>query len=111
MMIRYLKQKFRPRRTDDAGNAISHIWIGHQDEAVLVGTGSGKVHALVSHDGDGKYYPTVYVSPLRALRISRSNEGFLVSLLPLPRCAMELRRLGSMEEAMSAAELALQAGS
>ena len=39
-MIRYLKQKFRPRRTDDAGNAIPRIWIGDQEEAVLVDTGA-----------------------------------------------------------------------
>jgi len=111
MITGYLKQKFRPRLTDDAGIPISRTWIGDQEEAVLVDIGSGKVHAHVRHDGDGKYYPTVYASPLRALRISRNNEGFLVSLLPLPRCAMELVRLGSMEAAKGAAELALQGGS
>jgi hypothetical protein len=108
MIIRYLKQKFRPRLTDDAGKAIPRIWIGDQEEAVFVGTGSGKVYALASHDGYGKYYATVYVSPLRAVRLSRINEGFLVSLLPLPRCAVELRTLLSMEDAMSAAELTLE---
>jgi len=107
-MIRYLKQKFRPQRTDDAGNAIPRSWIGHQDEAVLVDLGAGKVHALVTHDGCSKYYATVYVSPLRALRLSRNHQGFLASLLPLPRCAVELRTLLSMEDAMSAAELALE---
>jgi hypothetical protein len=108
MIIRYLKQKFRLRHTDNAGNPIPRIWIGDQEEALLVDLGSGKVYAYVSHDGCSKYYPTVYVSPLRALRLSRKNEAFLASLLPLPRCAVELRRLGSMEDARSAAELALQ---
>lgn len=110
MMIRYLKQKFRPRSTDDAGNAVPRIWIGDQEEAVLVDLGSGKMHALASHDGYGKYYVTVYISPLRALRLSRNNEGFLVSLLPLPRCAVELVTftLGCMEDARTAAKFALQ---
>jgi hypothetical protein len=110
MIIRYLKQKFRPRRTDDAGNAIPRTWIGDQEEAVLVDLGSGKVYALAWHDGYGKYYATVYVSPLRALRLSRNNEGFLVSLLPLPRCAVELLTLtlGCMEDARTVAKFALQ---
>jgi hypothetical protein len=110
MIIRYLKQKFRPQRTDDAGNPIPRIWIGDQEEAVLVDSGAGKVHAFASHDGYGKYYATVYVSPLRAFWLSWYNDGFLASLLPLPRCAVELLTLtlGCMEDARSVAELALQ---
>ena len=110
MIVRYLKQKFSPRLTDNAGKPISRTWIGDRDEAVLVDIDSGKVHAHVSHDGYGKYFPTVYTSPFRALGISRRNEGFLISLRALPRCTCELLRLRSMEAAKSAAEDALQSG-
>jgi hypothetical protein len=108
MTIRYLKSKFRPRRSDDAGRPVHRVWIGDQEEAVLIDIAAGKVLGHIWHDGCGKFYPTVYVSPLRAIQIGRSNEGFLVSLLPLPRCIIELIRLHSMDEAQASVQYVLE---
>ena len=109
MIIRFLKQKFRRRLTDEFGYpTISGIWIENLADAVLVNTDSGKVHAVVSDDGCDEYHVTVYVSPLRAFRLSRNNEGFLLSLRPLPRCAVKLPTFRSMEEAKGAVELAFE---
>jgi hypothetical protein len=104
MIISYLKRMFMARRTDAARNPVHRIWIGDLEEAVLIDIASGKLHAHVWHDGYGKFYPTVYVSPFRGIRISRRNEGFLVSLLPLPRCILELVRLRSMADAQGCVE-------
>jgi hypothetical protein len=108
MIFRHLKQKFRRHFTDEHGKPILGTWIDDRYEAVLLDADSGKVLAFVSQDGDDEYYAIVYVSPLRALHLSWYNDGFLVSLLPLPRCAVKLLTLGSMETAKSYAELALQ---
>jgi hypothetical protein len=109
MIIRFLKRKFRRRLTDEVGYpTISGIWIENPVDAVLVNTDSGKVLAFVSEDGCDDCDVTVYVSPLRAFRLSRNNEGFLLSLRPLPRCAVKLPTFRSMEEAKSAVELAFE---
>jgi hypothetical protein len=83
------------------------FWLGDQDSQVLVDLASERVLAYVWHDGCGKYHPTVYVSFVRALRIIASNEGFLVSLLPFPRCGVELRQLPSMIGAEETVQLML----
>jgi len=92
---------------DEAGDPIPRTWIGDQEETVFVDIDSGKVHALVSHDGYGKYEATVYVSPRRAFWIWRAGQGSLRSLRPLPRCAMSLYEQRSMADAIEAVEFFL----
>jgi hypothetical protein len=110
MIFRYIKRKFMPRRTDEAHRPVHRVWIGTQDEAALIDIASGKVLARIWHDGCMKYYPTVYVSPIHALRLKISRQAYLVSLLCLPRCEMEIVRLRTMEDAQDAIEFALAGG-
>lgn len=91
--------------------SVGPFWVGYEDQAALVDIEFGKVHAYVWRDGSGKCYPTVYVSPFRALQIARAHQGFLVSLLSLPRCAMELLRLRSMDDAQACVQRVLEGGS
>jgi len=110
MIFRYIKRKFMPRRTDDARRPVHRVWFGTQDKAALIDIASGKVLARIEHDGYGKYYPTVYVSPIHALRLKITRQAYLVSLLCLPRCEMEIVRLITMEDAQGAVLCALEGG-
>jgi hypothetical protein len=91
-----------------APSAAEPFWIGDQDKRVLVDLVSERVLAYVRHDGCRKYHPTVYVSFVRALRIIASGEGILVSLLPFPRCGVELYQLRSMIDAEDTVQLVLE---
>lgn len=84
------------------------VWIGDQNRRVLVDLAPERVLAYVQHDGCRKYHPTVYVSFVRALRIIAIGEGFLVSLLPFPRCGVELYQLRSMIDAEDTVRLVLE---
>jgi hypothetical protein len=110
MIIGFLKRKFGPRATDEAGNRISRTWVGNDDNATLIDIESGKVLAIVRHDGCGKFDPTVFVSVTDALRLSRNKQGSLVSLLALPRFTMDLFTLRNMDEARDATEWMLDGG-
>jgi hypothetical protein len=107
MIFRYIRRKFAPRRTDDAHRTVHRVWFGTKDAAALIDIASGKVLARIQHDGYAKYYPTVYVSPFHALRLTINREAWLVSLLCLPRCEMEIYRLRTMEDALDAVHFAL----
>ena len=107
MIFRYIRRKFAPRCTDDAHRPLHRIWFRTQDKAALIDIASGKLLARIEHDGHRKYYPTVYVSPIHALRLTINREAWLVSLLCLPRCEMEIYRLRTMEDALDAVHLAL----
>jgi hypothetical protein len=93
MIIRFLKRQFRTRRRHDDGSPLPTVWVGDGQTATLINPDSGRVHAYVWHDGCGKYYPTVIVSPWRALHLVRREMAALVSLLSFPRCTVELYRL------------------
>jgi hypothetical protein len=110
MIFGFLKQQFMARRTNDAGEPVHRIWLGDEDETALIDIGSGKLLAHVWHDGYGKYYPTLYVSPFRALQLTLRHQAYLVSLLSLPRCQMDLVRLRSMDDAQGAVQAVLQGG-
>lgn len=105
MFFKRLKRQFRtPFRTRPG------FWVGDGEEATLVDPYSGRMHAYVHHDGYGKYYSRVVVSPWRALYLTRHEAaGMLVSLLSFPRCTVELVRLktGSIEHAKEYAEYGL----
>ena len=92
MIIRSIKKLFSaPCRTDD-GTPVWLEWVVDADgeKAVLVNTSSGVMVAHVLHDGCGKFYRRVVVSPWRALRLILNNHGYLVSLCSFPRMTVEL---------------------
>jgi hypothetical protein len=84
------------------------FWIGDENSRVLLDLARQRVLAYVRHDGCRKYHPTVFVSFVRALRIITIGEGFLVSLVPFPRCAVELYQLRTMIDAEDCVRLALE---
>jgi len=99
------------RVTANAPRPPDPFWIGNSEEMALIDAEACRVLAYINHDGHRKYYPTVYVSILRAIQLIRSHHGFLVSLRSLPRCAVDLVRLRSMDGALEAVEYFLGGGS
>jgi hypothetical protein len=93
MTISNFKSLFSARITNNDGTPVRALWIGDGAEAALIDHTSGRILAYVSHDGYGKYYPTLFVLPWRALSLLRRAGGSVVSLLPFPRLAVELYRL------------------
>ena len=75
------------------GKDVRHLWISEEEKATLIDPDTGKVAALVWHDGYGKYHPLMFVSPWRAIRLIFRECGVLVSLLAFPRITVELYRL------------------
>ena len=94
MFFGRLKRQFTARRRAEDGRPISAIWVTDREQATRINPDSGRVHAYVSHDGQGLFYPTVIVSPWRALKLLRCHAAVVVSLLSFPRCTVELRSLG-----------------
>jgi hypothetical protein len=91
MNIGQIRRLFAMRYSRDDGSPAPLEWITDREEtATLVNRHTGELLAHAAHDGYGKCDVTVYVSPRRAFRLVRRNEGFVVSLLPFPRVAVEL---------------------
>lgn len=91
---------FTPTRRSENGKPVKHIWLMEGEEsAALVNLDAGTIDAYIQHDGYGKYFPTVYVSPFIAWQLIRRNDGFMVSLRPFPRVAVELFRMMNMTDA------------
>ena len=106
MTFNSLKRLFTARRHAENGSPLPMIWVANEDLASLINPESGRVYAHIHHDGCGKYYPTVIVSPWLAVDLIRRGAD-LVSLLSFPRCTVEVPRLRSMVEAQETAEYAL----
>ena len=107
MLFNRLKRQFRARFRTEDGDPIPVVWVGDDEQATLVNPDSGRMYAYVHHDGYGKYYPTIIVSPWRALQLMwhAPFPVFLVSLLSFPRCTVELFRLKTdIEDAKAYAE-------
>ena len=109
MFFYRLKGLFRSRFRTEEGDPIVACWVGDDEEATLVNPDSGRMYAYVHHDGYGKCYATVVVSPWRALHLIRNHPAFLTSLLSFPRCTVDLFRLKttSIEYAKEYAEYVL----
>jgi hypothetical protein len=91
---------FSARRHSEDGKPVKHIWLMEGGEsAALVNLDAGTIDGFIWHDGYGKYFPSVYISPFMAWQLIRNHDGFLVSLRPFPRVAVELLRTKSMESA------------
>ena len=73
----------------------SRQWTGNNESAILYNDETGQIHALIMHDGFGKYHPTLYVGPLAALRLWLEDRLVIisVSLKPFPQVALEYVRL------------------
>ena len=106
MTFNSLKRLFTARRNAEDGSPIPMIWVGNEDVATLINPESGRVYAHISHDGCGKFHPTVVVSPWRAIDLVRCGAD-LVSLLSFPRCTIEIPRKRTMIDAQATAECVL----
>jgi hypothetical protein len=84
------------------------FWMTNDWQAVLIDPDAGRVLAHVWGDECGKYYPTLYLSPLQASRMSKLCSGHL-SWATFPRMKFDLLRLkaGSLREAQDAIEALL----
>lgn len=91
---------FTARQVNEDGTPVKHLWLMERKEsAALVNLDAGTIDGFIQHDGYGKYFPTVYVSPFVAWQLIRNHDGFLVSLRPFPRVAVELLRTTNMTDA------------
>jgi hypothetical protein len=96
---------FTARQHSEDGKPVKHIWMMEGDEsAALVNLDAGTIHGFIQHDGHGKYFPTVYVSPFVAWQLIRNHDGILVSLRSFPRVAVELFRMMNMTDAREVVE-------
>ena len=53
------------------------IWIGNEEEAVLVDLKNGRLLGTVFHDGYGKYPTMIYASPLKAVVLMLRKRNYL----------------------------------
>jgi hypothetical protein len=99
--MKNLKQLFRSSLVAENREAISSIWVGDQNRAVLMNPDSTKVYASLWHDGYGKFYPTIYASLFAARRIHARELVTSLRLRNFPCCALELVRFkfASMDDA------------
>jgi hypothetical protein len=98
--MKTLEKLFRPSLTAENGEAISLLWVGDENRAVLMNPDSTRIFASVWHDGCRKYHPIIYPS-LFALRRVRAMECSLgLRLRSFPNCGVELMRFRceSMDE-------------
>jgi hypothetical protein len=84
------------------------LWLGDDERSALIDPRSRRLMAYIWHDGRGKYYPTIFVSYSRAWKLISLHEEELVSLLPFPRCAIDLCHYACMEDAQEVVEAALK---
>jgi hypothetical protein len=106
MIFNSLKRLFTAQRRFANHGPTPMVWTGDKSQSTLVNPETGKLYAYVRHDGDSKYLPKVFVSPWHAIDLVRRGAD-LVSLLSLPRCALEVGRTRSMGDAQELAEYAL----
>lgn len=99
----------------------SPVWYSDDDFAVLIHPMSGRVLALLWHDGYGKFYPTLYLSILDSLRWGvwpwrvsvwwlcdrRGGRGFFLHPWPYLRLQCVRFKCLSMAEAQEALEMGL----
>jgi hypothetical protein len=88
--------------------AEGSLWVGDDERSALIDPRSRRLIAYIWHDGRGKYYPTVFASYGRAWRINRLSQVELVSLLPFPRCAIDLWHYACMEDAQEVVQAELK---
>ncbi len=106
----FAKRYFSSLLTYDDGAPASLMWIGDDCYQGLVEVDTGRLRGFISQDGDGTYMALVYVSLFRMLRLKRANGGWLRSLRPFPRCAVQLWDVRSLDDAVRLVEAGLSLG-
>jgi hypothetical protein len=107
-MFSMFKRCFSAWRYDDGGEPIPHFWMGGDEERVLVEFASGRLRAIVGHDGCGKFAVLVFVSLFRAAQLKLVTYAKIVTLFPFPRCCVQLFDQRGMEAAIRSAEAAVE---
>jgi hypothetical protein len=88
-----IRRFFAPRcRTEDGAPRWS-AWIGDEERAALVNPHTGRISAYIEHDGYGKYYPVLFVTPWRALELLLNESCWVRSLRCFPRVGIEFIRI------------------
>jgi hypothetical protein len=110
-MIRFknIRRLFSAQHVTEEGQPVWSFWVGNESEAALINPHNGRVMAYIDHDGYGKFYPIIFVSPWRAIRIIAKYPCWMASLRCLPRIGVETFRIkaGSMSEAIAELEFDL----
>ena len=106
----FARRYFSPLLTYEDGAPASLMWIGDDCYQGLVEVDTGRLRGFISQDGDGKYMALVYVSLFRMLQLKRENDGWLRSLRPFPRCAVQLWEVRSFDDAVRLVEASLSLG-
>jgi hypothetical protein len=103
---------FRAACSDEEHRPIWRFWVSSGNQAAFINPVSGRVHAYVWHDGYGKYYPTIILPMWKAVPLLCKRHGWIVSLLPFPRVALDFVRLksDSIVPAQKFAEYVLENG-
>jgi hypothetical protein len=111
-LYRSLRHVFRPVRTDDEGQVVPLVWIGDEHDVVCINPNTIRVYATMWNDGmDTKYYPTIYVSIVAAVRLLFEEHFATVGLRCFPQVGLELTRdkCHSMGEARERLEYDMRA--
>jgi hypothetical protein len=94
----------------DPEDSPLYIWVGDGEHAALIDPVSGRSFSYVAHDDATTVRMTLFVGLCHGLHIVRHFDGYLGSLRPFPRVAIELSPYTSLREAQSMAEKLLQLG-
>jgi hypothetical protein len=86
--MKWLGRLFSHSMREENGDPVSLIWIGNRSRSVLMNPDSTRVSASLSHDGHGKFYPTVYASLFDTVRISRHEPIGSFGLRSFPRLTL-----------------------
>ena len=107
-LTRFLAGLFAPY---DYDTDTPPIWIADEWQAALIDTDSGRVLAHLWDDQHGKYRPTLFASPWRAVRLLKTQPCYVSSLCAFPRVTLQFLRLkvASLAEAQRAVEAILAA--
>lgn len=104
--MRFLIRLLTPDLEDEP---LTPFWIADGWRSALLDPYSGRLLAQIWHDGCGKYYPALYLSPLKALLVSKLCISVATWLAPFPLIRLDLLRLkaSSLRDAQAAVEALL----
>lgn len=108
-IIRRIHSFIRLLTPDIGDKTDGGYWIVDEGEAAFIDTDSGRLLAFV-HDAFGKFYPSLYLSPFQAFRVSKLRPAVFYWLASFPRVRVDLLRLkaNSMREAQNAIEALIE---
>jgi len=108
--VSWIRGLFRPSLVDNDGVPLPFTWLSDDWTAICFNPNSMKVYARVWHDGCGKFHPTIYVSPWKAMLLLSQGRSVIVKLRSFPRIALEFNRLKrfSIDEAIEDFEVLMK---